>query len=99
MKGFVVLPRRWVVERTSSWFGRNRHLNKDHENLADFAPSPAPRSASGDSRKGRHPSQVLSLPAMRVDPLLADKVSDADQQVIHPLLPAGETSLIPPQAN
>jgi transposase len=26
MKGFVVLPRRWVVERTFSWFGRNRRL-------------------------------------------------------------------------
>jgi transposase len=24
VKGFVVLPRRWVVERTFSWFGRNR---------------------------------------------------------------------------
>jgi putative transposase len=35
MKGFVVLPRRWVVERTFSWFGRNRRLNKDFENLAD----------------------------------------------------------------
>lgn len=34
MKGFVVLPRRWVVERTFSWFGRNRRLNKDYENLA-----------------------------------------------------------------
>jgi len=35
MKGFVLLPRRWVVERTFSWFGRNRRLNKDFENLAD----------------------------------------------------------------
>jgi putative transposase len=35
MKGFVVLPRRWVVERTFSWFGRNRRLNKDYENLVD----------------------------------------------------------------
>ncbi len=34
-KGFVVLPRRWVVERTFSWFGRNRRLAKDFENLAD----------------------------------------------------------------
>jgi len=33
MKGFVALPRRWVVERTSSWFGRNRRLAKDFENL------------------------------------------------------------------
>jgi putative transposase len=33
-KGFVVLPRRWVVERTFSWFGRNRRLAKDYENLA-----------------------------------------------------------------
>lgn len=35
LKGFVVLPRRWVVERTFSWFGRNRRLAKDFENLAD----------------------------------------------------------------
>jgi putative transposase len=35
MKEFVVLPRRWVVERTFSWFGRNRRLAKDFENLAD----------------------------------------------------------------
>jgi hypothetical protein len=35
MKGFVVLPRRWAVERTFSWFGRNRRLAKDFENLAE----------------------------------------------------------------
>jgi transposase len=34
MKGFVVLPRRWVVEHTFSWFGRNPRLAKDFENLA-----------------------------------------------------------------
>src|SRR5215467_2004490 len=34
-KGFVVLPRRLVVERTFFWFGRNRRLAKDFENLAE----------------------------------------------------------------
>jgi transposase len=35
MKGFVVLLRRWVVERTFSWFGRNRRLAEDSENPAE----------------------------------------------------------------
>ena len=32
-KGFRVLPRRWVVERTFSWLGQNRRMSKDYERL------------------------------------------------------------------
>ena len=32
-KGFVVLPRRWVVERTIAWIEKNRRMSKDYERL------------------------------------------------------------------
>ena len=38
-KGFVLLPRRWVVERTFAWFGHYRRLSKDYEEC--------PRSSEG----------------------------------------------------
>jgi putative transposase len=33
MKGFEVLPRRWVVERTFAWLSFNRRMSKDYELL------------------------------------------------------------------
>ena len=30
-KGFVVLPRRWVVERTLSWIDQQRRMSKDYD--------------------------------------------------------------------
>ena len=33
-QGFVVVPRRWVVERTFSWIDQNRRMSKDYERLA-----------------------------------------------------------------
>jgi transposase len=34
-KGFVLLPRRWVVERTFGWLGRFRRLARDYERLPE----------------------------------------------------------------
>ncbi|MBV8614321.1 MAG: transposase, partial [Acetobacteraceae bacterium] len=32
-RGFHVLKRRWVVERTLAWIGRNRRMSRDYERL------------------------------------------------------------------
>jgi putative transposase len=32
-EGFVVLPRRWVVERSFAWISHNRRMSKDYERL------------------------------------------------------------------
>ncbi|GIW27068.1 MAG: hypothetical protein KatS3mg070_2970 [Meiothermus sp.] len=34
-RGFVVIPRRWVVERTFAWLSFNRRLNRDYELLPE----------------------------------------------------------------
>jgi putative transposase len=35
LRGFVVLPKRWTVERTFAWLGKCRRLSKDYEYLIE----------------------------------------------------------------
>jgi len=37
--GFVLLPKRWVAERTFAWLGRSRRLSKDYEKRLDSSES------------------------------------------------------------
>ena len=36
-KGFVLLPRRWVAERTLGWLGRWRRLAREYEELPEVS--------------------------------------------------------------
>ena len=38
-KGFVLVPKRWVVERTFGWFRWCRHLSRDYESSVESAQS------------------------------------------------------------
>jgi putative transposase len=38
-RGFEVLPRRWVVERTFAWLSHNRRMSKDYERLCSTSES------------------------------------------------------------
>ena len=38
-QGFVLLHKRWVVERTNAWNGRSRRLSKDYERRTDSSES------------------------------------------------------------
>jgi transposase len=58
-RGFEVLPRRWMVERTFSWLSQNRRMSKDYERLCST--SEVFRICSDDSTYGEAVSLRLGL--------------------------------------
>jgi transposase len=72
-RGFVVLARRWVVERTLSWLARSRRLNRDHERRPDHhqqmvwwaAMIRLSRQMAGDAPRWpeKRPGRLLQSPA------------------------------------
>jgi putative transposase len=56
--GFVLLPKRWVVERTFAWLGRCRRHRKDDERRTDSSESMLRIRAIHHMRKRLKPSAV-----------------------------------------
>ncbi|WP_443067653.1 transposase [Streptomyces sp. NBC_01351] len=60
MSGFVVLPRRWVVERTLSWLMRSRRLARDHETRPESSEAAVLWSMTMGRRLARHRSRNVT---------------------------------------
>ena len=95
-KGFVTLPKRWIVERSIAWLNRCRRLAKDwristSQPLCSFV---SPRSAScceGSAIPRELSSQTLrtsqgSLKELETHLLLAGRVGIAETSAIQPIL-------------
>ena len=63
-KAFVVLPKRWIVERTIAWLNRCRRLAKDWECLN--------RNASGIPTLGLHPAHAAK--ALQENEMIPDEL-------------------------
>lgn len=64
MSGFVVLPRRWVVERTLSWLMRSRRLARDYETRPESSEAAVLWSMTMlmGRRLARHRTRNVTLP-------------------------------------
>lgn len=60
-RGFIVQKRRWVVERTLAWIGRNRRLARDYERQASTAIAFIFLAAAWDLMKCVRPSHEFRV--------------------------------------
>lgn len=63
--GFVVLPRRWVVERTFAWLGRYRRLSKDYERRVEYSESWVYIASIARLLQNLHPNETQDRPYFR----------------------------------
>jgi putative transposase len=64
-KGFTVVPRRWVVERTFAWLGRNRRLSKEYEHRPEYSESWIYISSIARMIRRLHPNETEERPYIR----------------------------------
>ena len=68
-RGFVVLARRWAVERTLEWLSRARCLNRDHERRPDHhTDGVVGRPDHPDAEAGERAAALAGVPPRRMDP-------------------------------
>jgi putative transposase len=72
--GFVVLPRRWVVERTFAWLGRYRRLSKDYEQRVEYSETWVYLASISRMLRKLHPNKHEEQPYIR-----KKKVSNQDK--------------------
>ena len=65
-QGFVVLPRRWVVERTFAWLGRYRRLSKDYEQRAEYSEAWVYIASIARMLRTLHPNEIEERPYKRM---------------------------------
>jgi putative transposase len=63
--GFVLLPKRWVVERSIAWFGRYRRLSKDYEYATSSAEAWVKVSAVNRMLRRLRPNPTHPSPPFR----------------------------------
>lgn len=64
-QGFVLVPRRWVVERTFAWLGRARRLSKDYEHHPDNTAWVIYLAASSQLLRRLYPPAATERPYLR----------------------------------
>lgn len=67
-EGFVVLPRRWVVERTFAWLCRYRRLSKDYEHRTEYSEAWVYIASIARMLRTVHPNKSEERPYARKKP-------------------------------